>query len=104
MYLCFFVLDSNLAHLKTCVVRTCVIFNPTAKGEKANRFGQHLEQIARESTLKMTAAPADARRLAAEAVEEGFEIIVAAGGDGTVNEVLNGLGDAPKGIECARLG
>ena len=46
----------------------------------------------------------DARRLAVEAVEEGFEIIVAAGGDGTVNEVLNGLGDAPKGTERARLG
>ena len=52
----------------------------------------------------MTAAAGDARRLAAEAIGEGFEVIVAAGGDGTLNEVLNGIGDAPDGFERARLG
>jgi len=54
--------------------------------------------------LKATTAPADARRLAAEAVAEGFELIVAAGGDGTVNEVLNGLGDVLDGFARMRLG
>jgi YegS/Rv2252/BmrU family lipid kinase len=85
-------------------VRTCVIFNPTAKGEKAQRFRRHLDQIGSRATLKLTATPGDARRLAAEAVQEGFEIVVAAGGDGTVNEVLNGLGDVPSGWERAALG
>jgi YegS/Rv2252/BmrU family lipid kinase len=84
-------------------VRTCVIFNPTAKGEKAKRFRRHLDEIGAQSALKLTAAAGDARRLAAEAVREGFEIIVAAGGDGTVNEVLNGLGEAPDGFARARL-
>lgn len=56
------------------------------------------------SAFKATTAPGDARRLAAEAVADGFELIVAAGGDGTVNEVLNGIGDAPKGFQQARLG
>jgi YegS/Rv2252/BmrU family lipid kinase len=85
-------------------VRTCVIFNPTAKGEKAQRFRRHLDQIGSRATLKLTATAGDARRLATEAVQEGFEIVVAAGGDGTVNEVLNGLGDAPSGWERAALG
>jgi diacylglycerol kinase (ATP) len=85
-------------------VRTCVIFNPTAKGDKARRFRHHLDEIAKQSTLKLTTGPGDARRLATEAVGEGFETVVAAGGDGTVNEVLNGIGDAPKGLERARLG
>ncbi len=85
-------------------MRTCVIFNPVARGEKARRFRRHLEAIGAQSTLKLTAAPDDARRLAAEAVAEGFEIIVAAGGDGTLNEVLNGIGDAPEGFERVRLG
>lgn len=91
-------------HRKEWAVRTCVIFNPTAKGDKAKRFRRHLDEVASQSTLKLTTGPEDARRLAAEAVGEGFEIIVAAGGDGTVNEVLNGLGDAPDGFECVRLG
>ena len=86
------------------VVRTCVIFNPAARGNKARHFRRHLDEIGGQSALKATAAPGDARRLAAEAVGEGFNLIVAAGGDGTVNEVLNGLGDAPDGFACARFG
>ena len=39
-------------------------------------------------SLKATTAPGDARRFAHAAVANGFDFIVAAGGDGTVNEVL----------------
>jgi diacylglycerol kinase (ATP) len=85
-------------------VRTCVIFNPAAKGEKARRFRRNLDEIGAQSTLKLTTGPGDARRLAAEAVNEGFQAVVAAGGDGTINEVVNGLGDAPQGFERACLG
>jgi diacylglycerol kinase (ATP) len=85
-------------------VRTCVIFNPAARGDKARRFRRHLDEIASRGALKATAAPGEARRLATEAVADGFEFIVAVGGDGTVNEVLNGIGDAPDGFARARLG
>jgi len=85
-------------------VRTCVIFNPAARGEKARHFRRHLDDLGGPTTLKLTAAAGDARRLAEEAVREGFEVIVAAGGDGTLNEVLNGIGDAPEGLERACLG
>ena len=85
-------------------MRVCVIFNPTARGEKARRFRRHLDAIGTESTLKLTAAAGDARRLTREAVGEGFEVVVAAGGDGTLNEVVNGIGDAPNGFDRACLG
>jgi len=85
-------------------VRTCVIFNPVAKGEKARRFVRHLGEIEAECSVKRTGAVNDARRLAAEAVREGFDLVVAAGGDGTLNEVLNGIADVPDGFQRARLG
>jgi YegS/Rv2252/BmrU family lipid kinase len=85
-------------------MRTCVIFNPTARGERAKRFRRHLDAIGAECALKPTTAPGGGRALAAEAVREGFEVIVAAGGDGTLNEVLNGIGDEPDGFARARLG
>ena len=85
-------------------VRTCVIFNPAARGNKARHFRRHLDEIGAQAALKATTAPGDARRLAAEAVGEGFDLVVAAGGDGTVNETLNGLGDVPDGFARARLG
>jgi len=83
-------------------MRTCVIFNPTAKGNKARHLRRHLDEIGVAATLMQTRAVDHARELAAEAVRGGFDIIVAAGGDGTVNEVLNGIGDAD-GFERARL-
>jgi YegS/Rv2252/BmrU family lipid kinase len=81
-----------------------VIFNPAARGEKARRFRHQLDAIGSQCALKATTAPDDARRLAAEAVADGFELIVAAGGDGTANEVLNGFGDTPDGFARVRLG
>lgn len=85
-------------------MRACVIFNPAAKGRKAERFRRCLDAIAAECALKKTAGPGDGRNLAAAAVREGFDTIIAAGGDGTISEVLNGLGDVPDGFERARLG
>jgi diacylglycerol kinase family enzyme len=85
-------------------MRICVIFNPTAKGDRARHFRRRLDLVAGECALKQTVAPGGARPLAAEAVREGFDTIVAAGGDGTLNEVLNGIGDEPGGFERARLG
>jgi len=48
--------------------------------------------------------PGEARPLAAQAVRDGFQTVIAAGGDGTVNEVVNGIGDAPGGFESVCFG
>ena len=85
-------------------MKTCVIFNPSAKGNKARHFRHELEQIGTQCALKPTTAAGEAQRLAAAAVSEGFDNIVAAGGDGTVNEVLNGIGAVPGGFDRSRLG
>src|ERR1044071_4957836 len=84
-------------------MKTCVIFNPAARGDKARNLRAHLSDVAKDAALKPTQCPGDARRLGAEAGREGFEPIVAAGGDGTLNEVLNGIADAD-GFKHARLG
>ena len=85
-------------------MRPCVIFNPAAKGQKAQRFQRCLTDLAGFCDLLKTSSPGDARRLAAATIREGRETIIAAGGDGTLNEVLNGFGDVPDGFARARIG
>lgn len=85
-------------------MKTCVIFNPAARGEKAKQFRDQLAALSTRVTLKPTYAAGTGRALAAEAVREGFETVVAAGGDGTLNEVLNGLADEREGLARTRLG
>ena len=84
-------------------MNTCVIFNPAARGQKAGRLRAQLEVITRHAVLRQTAAAGDARRLTAEAIAGGFTTVIAAGGDGTINEVLNGIGDA-NAFHRVRLG
>lgn len=71
-----------------------VIFNPAARGEKSQRVQRFLEakaQAQHNLTLAPTDGPGNAKRLAADAAAAGCDVIVAAGGDGTVNEVINGI-------------
>jgi YegS/Rv2252/BmrU family lipid kinase len=84
-------------------MRICVIFNPVARGEKARRFREQLGTLGAQSVLRPTTGPGCGRELALAAVKEGFDVVVAAGGDGTVNEVLNGVADAPDGLERVRF-
>jgi YegS/Rv2252/BmrU family lipid kinase len=85
-------------------VRTCIIFNPSARGQKAERLCSRLAALCPNSVLRRTNLPGDGRALAAQAVREGFTTIIAAGGDGTANEVVNGIAEASGGLEIARLG
>lgn len=80
----------------------CVIFNPTARGDKAKTFRARLAEL-KGVEFRPTTGPGTAPALAAAAVEDGATTVVAAGGDGTVNEVLNGLASLPGGLTRARL-
>jgi diacylglycerol kinase (ATP) len=81
--------------------RTCVIFNP--KAGTAPKVELVREKLARLPgvSLQETRAPGDGSRIARSALNEGFPRIIIMGGDGTVNEVLNGI--APD-FEMVELG
>jgi len=73
------------------VTKIAIILNPSAHSERAQSLSEQVARLAPEAALKFTTGPGMARHLAAQAVQEGFDIVVAAGGDGTVNEVAQGL-------------
>jgi YegS/Rv2252/BmrU family lipid kinase len=72
-----------------------IIVNPTAGRGAGDRAIPQIEALLREHGLDFdlvrTRQPWHASELAREAVAEGYDCVVAAGGDGTANEVLNGL-------------
>ncbi|MES2570594.1 MAG: diacylglycerol kinase family protein [Verrucomicrobiota bacterium] len=72
---------------------TLVILNPAARSEKARRVWERIKRLP-GCRLELTAAAGDARTIAKRAVEQGCHTIVAAGGDGTINDVVNGIAGA----------
>lgn len=81
-----------------------LIANPIAGGHalaKIRIAREFLEFHGCTVDLCLTGARGDARNAAAAAKNAGFDRIIAAGGDGTLNEVINGL--APSAIPLAFL-
>lgn len=93
-----------------------IIVNPVAgrgAGERAiPQIEQMLDGHGLDFDLVRTEAPWHAANLAQEAVAAGYGCVVAVGGDGTANEVLNGLmraqqagaGACPMGMLCVGRG
>ena len=63
-----------------------------------------MESIAHDCPIRVIAHPGEAEALARNAVEEGFVRIVAAGGDGTVNHVANGIAGTNAALGLLPLG
>ena len=70
---------------------TVVILNPAARGTRASRLRSQVESITRGAILCATSRSGEAEVLARHAAAEGFQKIIAAGGDGTINEIVNGI-------------
>jgi len=81
----------KITYLKSKVL---FIINPVSGGKKKDAvpglIHQHLDANKYEHAIVYTAAVAHARKLAAEALGE-YDVIVAVGGDGTINEVASSL-------------
>jgi YegS/Rv2252/BmrU family lipid kinase len=84
--------------------RLAAIFNPHSGGGGYRRdvplIFAALRGLGYEVEERQTESPGDATRLAREAVEAGIDVVCAIGGDGTVNETINGLagGETPLAI------
>jgi diacylglycerol kinase (ATP) len=83
-----------------------LIFNPLA-GVRSNRRARQIREavaalrsVGIVADLRATSCPGDGRQLAREAVKSGCDLVVVCGGDGTINEVINGLtpGQVPLAI------
>ncbi|MDZ5713479.1 diacylglycerol kinase [Jeotgalibacillus haloalkalitolerans] len=79
--------------------RARIIYNPTSGREIFRRHLPEvlmkLEQAGYETSCHATTCAGDASAAAAAAAERGFDLIIASGGDGTLNEVVNGLAEKP---------
>jgi YegS/Rv2252/BmrU family lipid kinase len=86
-----------------------IIVNPAAGGSRRSRrrLGRIVAALERRGCVVVVrhAGPAagDAERLAREAEAE-FDVIVAAGGDGTVNAVANGIAASPRALAVLPFG
>lgn len=72
-----------------------VIVNPASRNGRTGKLWPSLSEKMNASGFahqwEMTTGQGDGWRIAREAVQQGFNRIIAVGGDGTVNEVINGL-------------
>lgn len=81
-----------------------VILNPAARGERAKSLQEKIRALSMRAIVRLTESPGDAEALAERAVRQGFQTIVAAGGDGTINEVVNGIGEADVALGILPVG
>ena len=88
-----------------------LIMNPTA-GQEWKRIGIEPARVITDYFTKQhhkidvidTQAKGDATNVARKAVDDGYDMVIAAGGDGTVNEVVNGLVGSDVIFSCIPIG
>ena len=85
--------------------RALVIINPSASRGRGVRAWARVRDLVTSHGLAFTEVlserPKHAWEIAGEAATQGYSTVVAAGGDGTVNEVINGLMQIPQAMRPA---
>lgn len=75
--------------------RAMIIINPTSGKEEAIRYADQATNLLKAEdyyvTIKETQKEFDATSFCKEACEEEFDLLVSAGGDGTLHETINGM-------------
>ena len=88
--------------------RILVIANPEAGRRRGGFAGDSaaraVTNAGAEVELRRTERPGDAREWGAQAAGDGFDLVVAAGGDGTVNEAANGVAGTGVALAVAPAG
>lgn len=81
-------------------MKTFVVVNPAAAGGRAGRYWPRISRELADAVGKyevaLTTRAGDATALVRNAVAEGADFVIAVGGDGTVNEAVNGLCDGER--------
>jgi diacylglycerol kinase (ATP) len=91
-------------HGLTSPRRALLIHNPAAGRSHARRLQEVIRRLTDLGvivTLRATRRRGDAETFAREASADEFDVVIAAGGDGTVNEVVNGLVAGASGVRLA---
>lgn len=79
-----------------------LIINGKAAGDEGLRDAvSKIREMGHQLDVRVTWESGDAARYAAEAVHNGLDVIIAAGGDGTVNEVVEGVLSTEEPARCA---
>ena len=90
-------------------MRYFIIINPGSGGGKSKEKSKEILELLKRTKInfeyKLTETLEDAYTLSVEGNKKGYDVIVAVGGDGTINRVINGFYDsAGRRISGARLG
>lgn len=81
-----------------------LIFNPKARSQKSEKVLRFLLDHAHHFALYATNHAGEARELAARFAAQGEPVVIAAGGDGTLNEVVNGLAGSATALGILPVG
>ena len=88
-------------------MKVLFVVNPAAGHGRGARRWNEVSAIAgsihEDAAVWLTSGPGDAARLSRKGLEEGFEAIVAVGGDGTLGEVADGYLSAPESLRSGAV-